>query len=150
MEKERIIRMLAEVVEDKETGQQFWFDIDRYRYKRDWPKPLSTKDIYIKMKSDTDSEIISEEAFMKRIKRFNNYVDHCKSGVMGNVSFIKNLGLALDGDKMAFLVPITVESLEQIVNLFEIQTNIGDTNEIYSQLKKILYLLEKQKCFNKS
>ena len=28
MKKSRIIRMLSEVIEDKQTGEQFWFDLD--------------------------------------------------------------------------------------------------------------------------
>ncbi len=106
MKKSRIIRMLSEVIEDKQTGKQFWFDLDLYKHERDWPKPLSTKDICTKMELNTTYEFRSEEALMKRIKRFNNYVDDCKSGVMGDISFIKSLGLALAGDEMKFLIPI--------------------------------------------
>lgn len=79
MKKSRIIRMLSEVIEDKQTGKQFWFDLDLYKHERDWPKPLSTKDICTKMELNTTYEFRSEEALMKRIKRFNNYVDDCKS-----------------------------------------------------------------------
>lgn len=28
MKKSRIIRMLSEVIEDKQTGKQFWFDLE--------------------------------------------------------------------------------------------------------------------------
>lgn len=122
MKKSRIIRMLSEVIEDKQTGKQFWFDLDLYKHERDWPKPLSTKDICTKMELNTTYEFRSEEALMKRIKRFNNYVDDCKSGVMGDISFIKSLGLALVGDEMKFLIPISIESFEQIVNSLKIQT----------------------------
>lgn len=148
MKKSRIIRMLSEVIEDKQTGKQFWFDLDLYKHERDWPKPLSTKDICTKMELNTTYEFRSEEALMKRIKRFNNYVDDCKSGVMGDISFIKSLGLALAGDEMKFLIPISIESFEQIVNSLEIQTNIEGTNEIYNQLNKVLYLLEISCYFN--
>ena len=148
MKKSRIIRMLSEVIEDKQTGKQFWFDLDLYKHERDWPKPLSTKDICTKMELNTTYEFRSEEALMKRIKRFNNYVDDCKSGVMGDISFIKSLGLALAGDEMKFLIPISIESFEQIVNSLKIQTNIEGTNEIYNQLNKVLYLLEISCYFN--
>ena len=53
MKKSRIIRMLSEVIEDKQTGKQFWFDLDLYKHERDWPKPLSTKDICTKMELNT-------------------------------------------------------------------------------------------------
>lgn len=67
MKKSRIIRMLSEVIEDKQTGKQFWFDLDLYKHERDWPKPLSTKDICTKMELNTTYEFRSEEALMKRI-----------------------------------------------------------------------------------
>ena len=41
---------------------------------------------------------------------------------MGDISFIKSLGLALAGDEMKFLIPISIESFEQIVNSLKIQT----------------------------
>ncbi len=40
MKKSRIIRMLSEVIEDKQTGKQFWFDLDLYKHERDWPKTI--------------------------------------------------------------------------------------------------------------
>ena len=57
MKKSRIIRMLSEVIEDKQTGKQFWFDLDLYKHERDWPKPLSTKDICTKMELNTTYEL---------------------------------------------------------------------------------------------
>lgn len=61
---------------------------------------------------------------------------------------VKSLGLALAGDEMKFLIPISIESFEQIVNSLKIQTNIEGTNEIYNQLNKVLYLLEISCYFN--
>lgn len=147
-EEVRILRMLKEVIKDKKTGERYWFDVDSYRYVRDYPKPLSSKDICIQLELSTDIEIVSEEAFIKQVRRFNNYVDECKNGVLGDVDFIRNIGLALADNEMAFLVPITLESFAQIVNSLKVQPNIDGANEIYNQLNQVLYLLELSCYFN--
>lgn len=95
-----------------------------------------------------DMEDISEGALMKRIQRFNNYVDGCKNGVMGDVDFVKKLGLALAENEMEFLVPISLESIQKIANLLKNQDDINETNEIHNQLNKVLGLLELSCYFN--
>ena len=147
-EEARILKMLKEVVEDKKTGEKYWFDVDSYKCARDYPKPLSTRDICTKLELNTDIEIVSDEAFMKQVRRFNNYVDECKNAVSGDVNFIRNLGLALADNEMAFLVPITLESFTQIVNSIKVRTSIDGANEIYNQLNQVLYLLELSCYFN--
>ncbi len=142
MREDRILNMLKEVVEDKRTGHRYWFDIEAYKDARDFPTPLSTRDICTKLKLNTEIEVVSDEAFMKQVRRFNNYVDDCKNGVFGDVDFIKNLGLALTGNEMEFLIPITVDSFSQIANRIRNQTNIEGANAIYKKLNQVLYLLE--------
>lgn len=147
-EENGILRMLKEVVEDKKTGEKYWFDVVSYKNARDYPKPLSTRDICTKLELSAEIKVVSEDAFMKQVRRFNNYVDECKNGVFGDFDFIKNLGLALAGKEMAFLVPITVESFNQIVNSIKVRPHIEGTNEIYNQLNQVLYLLEISCYFN--
>lgn len=147
-EEVRILRMLKEVVEDKKTGVKYWFDIEAYKYARDYPKPLSTRDICTKLELNADIKIVSEEAFMKHIRRFNNYVDECQNAVGGDFDFIKNIGLALTQNEMAFLVPINIESFAKIANSLKVQTNVAGANDIYNKLNNILNLLELSCYFN--
>lgn len=148
MDETRILKMLKEVIEDKNTGIKYWFDIDSYKYARDYPKPLSDRDICRKVDLVVEDKYKSEDALKKRITRFNLYVDERKNGVRGDVNFIQHLGLALTGDEMAFLIPVTLESFSQIVNSIKNQANIGEVNGIYAQLNQVLYLLEVSCFFN--
>lgn len=148
MREERILNMLKEVIEDKKTGERFWFDIDSYKEARDYPKPLSTRDICTKLELNTDIEVVSGEAIRKRVLRFNNYVDDCESAVKGDVEFIKYLGLALSENEMAFLKPISLISFAQIVEAIKIRPNLDGVHEIYNQLNHVLYLLEISCYFN--
>lgn len=148
MEKSRIMKMLTEVVADKRTGCRYWFDIEGYKDARDYPTPLSTRNICTKLELNTDIEVVSDEAFMKQVRRFNNYVDECKNAVLGDVDFIKNLGLALADNEMAFLIPITADSFTKIANSIKSQTNVEGTNAIYKKLNQVLYLLELSCYFN--
>lgn len=142
----RILEMLKVVYEDKKTGRKYWFDSDAYKCSRDFPKRLSTRDICTKLELNTDIEVVSDEAVMKQIRRFNNYVDGCGNALKGDVDFIKDLGLALEDNEMAFLVPITMESFEHIANTIRDKINFGDVNKIYDQLNNVLYMLELS-CF---
>lgn len=148
MQEERIIKMLKEVVEDRKTGRRYWFDVDSYRMVRDYPKPLTNREICIKLELNTDIEIVSDEAFMKQVRRFNNYVDGCKNAVFGDIDFIRKLGLALAGNEMAFLIPITLESFVNLVESVKVQPDIDSVNEIYDKLNQVLYLLEISCYFN--
>lgn len=147
-EEARILKMLKEVVEDKKTGEKYWFDVDSYKSARDFPRPLSTREICTKLELNTDMEVVSDEAIRKRVIRFNNYVDECESAVKGDVEFIRHLGLALADNEMAFLIPITLDSFAQIVDSIKESSNLDNANEIYNQLNQVLYLLELSCYFN--
>lgn len=142
MDESRIMKLLKEVVVDKETGSKYWFDIEAYKSARDFPIHLTTRDICTKLELQADIKVDSDEAFNRQVRRFNNYVDGCRDAVLGNVDFIKNLGLALADNKMAFLIPITSDSFTQIASNIRNQTNIEGANAIYRKLNQILYLLE--------
>lgn len=146
-DEERILKILKEIIEDKKNGEKYWFDSVAYRDARDCPM-LTNRDICIKLEVNTGIKIASDEALMKHVRRFNNYVDGCKNGVLGDFEFIKMLGVALSEDDMAFLIPITMESFNKIVNSIRGQFNVKDANKIYNQLNQVLYLLEVSCYFN--
>ena len=134
----RILEMLKEVYEDKKTGKKYWFDADSYIYSRDFPKQLSTRDICTKLELHTDINVVSDEAIMKQIRRFNNYVDGRGNALKGDIDFIKKLGMALENNEMAFLIPITLESLERIANTIKIQTTRSDERLYQDEIEETL------------
>ena len=74
MREERILNMLKEVIEDKKTGERFWFDIDSYK-----DENLISKDDFASEKSIKNmiSKQMNEPVFNYFIDTFTEqYIDN--------------------------------------------------------------------------
>ena len=152
MDKKYRIRILKKVFNDGFKG--YWFNVPKYVEKS---ANYTISEIASKLQTieydNLKREKVSERALRKRIERVQKYCEGLiadKSGKEESFSIkcIKELGLALCEDELAFLIPIEPNTIMQTAKLLGADVGDNDLRVIYDMLNAVLYELECSSYYN--